>query len=101
MRILPILILVLAISLFPIGADAGIKCSETTHALSRLKTVFQEREVAVSETASGVRLSVFASEKNQTWTVIGTFPDRAMTCLLASGDEGDPIPDIAEILEGF
>lgn len=101
MRLLSIMSLALATSALPICADAGIKCADTDHILSRLENVFQEHEVAVSETQSGVRLSVFASDESQTWTVVSTFPERSMTCLLASGSSDDPIPDLAEVLSEF
>ncbi len=77
-------------------AEPQPTCIKRAELLQQLAAKFSEKPVAAGIADNGMLLEVYASLKGETWTVAMTLPN-GVTCLVASGQEWQAIPRIAEL----
>jgi hypothetical protein len=72
------------------------QCVKRIDLLAHLSQKFREQPVHVGLTDDGYVLEVFASIQGETWTVAVTMPT-GVTCLVATGQEWQTLPRVAEL----
>jgi hypothetical protein len=88
--------LALAASPPSVAQQAQMTCVKRVDLVQRLAAQFHEQPVAAGLTENGWLLEVYASRQGETWTVAMTLPN-GTTCLVASGQEWQALPRVAEL----
>ena len=82
----------------PVAAEqpSQTTCIKRVQLLQHLAAQFQEKPIAAGLTENGWLLEVYASRAGETWTIAMTMPN-GTTCLVASGQEWQLLPQKAEL----
>jgi hypothetical protein len=71
-------------------------CIKRVQLIQHLANQFKEKPIAAGLTENGWLLEVYASREGETWTIAMTMPN-GTTCLVASGQEWQALPQKAEL----
>ena len=92
MRPLLTAVLVIAAAAFSYPAGAQTACGDRNQITDRLATGYSESRVGSGLDSNGLVVELFVS-RQASWTLLVTFPD-GRTCLIAVGENWQPIPRI-------
>ncbi len=77
-------------------AQQPVTCIKRVQLIQHLAAQFHEKPIAAGLTENGWLLEVYASREGETWTVAMTMPN-GTTCLVASGQEWQAVPQTADL----
>lgn len=85
-------VLVMVAGMTPRTADAQMMCGERTKVIAGLEQGYSEKPTSMGLTSNGAVVEVLSSPSG-TFTIIVTQPN-GLTCLMASGEDWEELPDI-------
>ena len=90
-----------ALSALTAQADTTVtrSCADRDKIVNRLETAYGEVRQSVGLGTNNSMMEIFASEETGTWTITVTLPS-GKTCLLASGQAFESLPEAARKMTG-
>jgi len=86
----------LLVSSPPADAQSPAQCAKRMDIIKHLTGQFHETPVAVGLADNGHLLEILASTDGKTWTLLFSTP-AGMSCLMATGQDWQSLPRLAEV----
>lgn len=77
-----------------VGAPAAaqqLACTERSHVVSKLDSLYAERRIAMGLANNGGVIEIFSSQSGESWTIVLTMPN-GISCLIAAGESWESLP---------
>lgn len=83
-------------SMSPAASQSPQSCAKRTEIIKHLTGQFNEAPVAIGLSDNGSLLEILASTDGKTWTLLFSLPT-GMSCLMATGQDWQALPRVAEL----
>lgn len=83
-------------SITPAEAQSPQSCAKRTDIIKHLTGQYHETPVAIGLSDNGSLLEILASSDGKTWTLLFSMPT-GVSCLMATGQDWQALPRVAEI----
>lgn len=77
-------------------ASAQLACGDRTEMLQHLADKYQERPASIGLSNNGGVIEVLTAPASGSWTILITMPN-GVTCLIAAGENWQPVPQTAQL----